>query len=286
MLNRIKEIAIDCGASLCEIIPVKNIDISKYKEIVSTYPENLNYLKKFESRENLTNWFKSAKSVLICAYQYWNSELNYQKIISEINDPIIYFKKANRNIPSFILKNYIGRNFKISRYALSYDYHKIIREILKETLLKVNYEFKVEGKIFVDSSPIYEKGLAEIAGLGRQGKNTLIINEKAGSYFFLGGIALDIEIKNNNIIQKENLCKDCEICIKSCPTKALSPYKLNPIKCISYWTTHNKDKDIPIEIMKNNKGYIYGCDICQEICPYNLNIKISVNKKLKPIILK
>lgn len=282
MFNYIKEVSKRYGAFASEIICVSELDLSLYESVVASYPENLNYLKKIEIRKNIKNFFPQAKSVLLCLYQYWNSKMNYDSF--KIEDVALHLKKTGRKIPVFIKDRVLDGN-KISRYALSYDYHIVLRKKLAQTLQEIKKKFpEINGKIFVDSSPVVEKYLVKVAGLGWQGKNTLIINKDSGSYFFIGGIALNIQCEEKNIFPQKDLCGSCNKCLQACPTGALSEYKLNPIKCISYWTTHNKSKFIPEEILKNNAFYVYGCDICQEVCPYNSKVITQVDKDLLPKI--
>lgn len=234
-------------------------------------PYELYYLKK-PQRKSITAYWKDAKSVIVCLYQYWNNEKDYDRIISEIKEPYNFLSKKYKNIEH--LKNIKKERFKIARYALVDEYHKKIKENNTKILAEIKSMYPdVEGKIFVDTSPIYEKNLAYLCGLGFIGKNTLLISEKYGSYVFISGIITNrpIEGKTETKLSKTT-CGSCDRCIKACPTKALNEYKLNPHKCISFWTTHTKNKTIPNEII-NASDYIFGCDICQEVCPFNSKIK-------------
>ncbi len=160
-----------------------------------------------------------------------------------------------------------------ARFARGQEYHKFVRKKLKKICaeLKKNYP-QARFKICVDTSPILEKALAAKAGLGWIGKNTLLINPKFGSYLVLGEIITDIPLDcfvanapRNDIGQ----CGDCNKCIEACPTNALvAPYVLDARRCLAYLTVEHKG-EVPKEFKKFIKPGQYGCDICQQVCPYN-----------------
>lgn len=159
---------------------------------------------------------------------------------------------------------------KFSRYALVTDYHRVLRNKLEELLdfICETYPGPVTGKICVDSVPVFEKSWAEKAGLGRTGKNTILIVPKVGSYVFLGEIILDIELPPS-ISTLPDPCHECDACIRSCPTGALMEKgKLDARKCISYLTVELKREFTPEESAMTRE-WLFGCDICQEICPHN-----------------
>jgi epoxyqueuosine reductase len=163
-----------------------------------------------------------------------------------------------------------GKKGKISRYALCPDYHTVMRNKLEEVLdyISRNYEGDVRGKVFVDSSPIFEKAWAEKAGIGRAGKNTVLISPGTGSYLFLGEILLDIELESD-VKKVPDLCGNCDICLKSCPTGALlEPGKIDARRCISYLTVELK-REFTKEEAAMIGDWLFGCDICQEVCPHN-----------------
>ena len=157
----------------------------------------------------------------------------------------------------------------ISRYALGRDYHKLMRKRLQKLSNKISSEIGDFGyRVFVDSAPVLEKPLAEKAGLGWIGKHTNLINQKAGSWFFLGEIYTDLPLPISNNIP-ESHCGHCQKCIDICPTKAIiAPYKLDARRCISYLTIE-LDGTIPVEFRPAMGNRIYGCDDCQLCCPWN-----------------
>ena len=180
-----------------------------------------------------------------------------------------------------VLKN--KQKAYISRYALGRDYHKLMRQRLK--ILSKKIEAVAPGSLiqrpYVDSAPVMEKPLAEKAGLGWMGKNTLIINSDAGSWFFLGEIYTSLPLPKDQSTET-NKCGECKACIKVCPTDAFpSPYVLNAKKCISYLTIENKGS-IPEEYRKPMGNRVFGCDDCQAICPWNKEAQTTKEKDFFP----
>ena len=150
---------------------------------------------------------------------------------------------------------------KIARYALGEDYHKKIKTKLNILAEKIN----ANTKICVDTAPILEKYWAQKAGLGFIGRNTLFISPKLGSFCNIGILLLDIDLNIEAKNPPKNVCENCNKCINSCPTKALvAPFTLDCNKCISYQNQHKSDPDF------DYFGWDLGCDICQEVCPFNL----------------
>lgn len=162
----------------------------------------------------------------------------------------------------------------ISRYALGRDYHKLMRKRLKQFGDKIKQHCEaLDFRPFVDSAPILERPLAEKAGLGWEGKHSLIINEQAGSWFFLGELLVNIPLPVDK--KPENKCGSCVACIKICPTNAIvAPYTVDARRCISYLTIELRDA-IPEEFRSLIGNRIYGCDDCQLICPWNKYGKLS-----------
>ncbi len=159
--------------------------------------------------------------------------------------------------------------FKISRYAYGEDYHKVVRRKLKALVTDLKKEIgDFNARVFVDSAPVMERDWAKRSGQGWIGKNTLLINPKKGSYFFLAEIILDVDLEYDHPMRDH--CGTCTRCIDACPTEAISPegYILDGSKCISYLTIELKSA-IPDEFKGKMDNWIYGCDICQEVCPWN-----------------
>ncbi len=158
---------------------------------------------------------------------------------------------------------------KISKYAFGKDYHFIIKNKLKELIAVLNEEIgEINGRCFVDSAPVLERDWAKRSGVGWIGKNTMLIHPKKGSYFFLAELIIDVEIATDNPIK--DYCGTCTRCIDACPTDAISPtgYFMDGSKCISYLTIELKE-NIPKEFKGKMENWMFGCDICQEVCPWN-----------------
>lgn len=171
---------------------------------------------------------------------------------------------------------------KISKYAYGRDYHFVLKEKL---FALADFIRKNTGKInfraFVDSAPIMDKVWANRAGIGWQGKHTNIINKHAGSYFFLGELVLDVAFEYNT--KATDHCGTCTRCIDACPTQAIEkPYQLNAQKCISYLTIELRDL-IPDEFKTKMDNWMFGCDICQDVCPWNSKAKPTTEVQFKPI---
>lgn len=161
----------------------------------------------------------------------------------------------------------LSSRFKFSNYAWGDDYHNVLKSNLFQLLgwLKTK-EPQVRGIVCVDTSPVMEKVWAQRSGLGWQGKHTNLISRDYGSWFFLGELIVNIELDYDTPFS-EDLCGSCTACIDACPTQALEEYKIDAGKCISYLTIEHRG-DLP-EDQQNLHGWIYGCDICQEVCPWN-----------------
>ena len=166
------------------------------------------------------------------------------------------------------LENLINKDYgNISVYARGEDYHKIIKKNLKKFGGWLAKELNCNLKVFVDTAPIMEKNIAEIAGIGWQGKHSNIVSKNYGSWLFLSEIFLDVFI-SEDIEEKDN-CGTCKKCLKICPTDAfIDKYKMDARKCISYLTIEHKSQ-IPLEYRNKIGNRIYGCDDCLAICPWN-----------------
>lgn len=159
---------------------------------------------------------------------------------------------------------------KISKYAYGNDYHEVIREKLKTLLQLIKKEIgEVNGRGFVDSAPILERSWAQKSGLGWIGKNGNLINKQSGSYFFIATLIVDLPLEYDNTIVKD-FCGTCTKCIDSCPTEAILPNKVvDGSKCISYYTIELKDALLPNAMQGKFNDWMFGCDVCQDVCPWN-----------------
>lgn len=161
----------------------------------------------------------------------------------------------------------------LSRYAYGRDYHKVVKKKLL-SLLKYIQELVpgTEGRAFVDSAPVMEHAWAVKAGLGWIGKNSLLLNREFGSYFFLGELIIDLELDYNNGIKSDH-CGTCTLCVNECPTRAIGPNRtVDARKCISYLSIEHKGP-LPTDLRSNFFNRVFGCDICQDVCPWNRELK-------------
>ena len=158
---------------------------------------------------------------------------------------------------------------KISKYAFGEDYHHVIKDKLKELIAFIKLEVgEVNGRGFVDSAPVMDKAWAKKAGLGWIGKNSNLIHPKTGSFFFIADLIIDLELEADGPIK--DYCGTCTRCIDACPTDAIiEPYVVNGSKCISYLTIELKDELLPKEFEGKMDNWMFGCDICQDVCPWN-----------------
>lgn len=202
---------------------------------------------------------------------YKGPQMKYLEVrLSERLNPHHYFPtvKSILIFAHFYFPGWATGSVKISNYAWSHDYHDLLRTRLAETaeaLRKIFGPFNY--RLTVDTSPVHEKAFSAQAGIGWQGKNTLILNRKFGSMIFLGEILSDIPAEKFQIRMKEpNRCGTCTRCIDACPTQALQPFVLDAKKCISYWNLEHKG---PLDEAPPFSGWLAGCDICQEVCPWN-----------------
>jgi epoxyqueuosine reductase len=172
---------------------------------------------------------------------------------------------------------------KISRYAWGDDYHEVLRDKLKQLLAWITARSpETEGRICVDSAPIMDKAWAVRAGLGWIGKHTNVITRRYGSWVFLGELLLSAELDYDTFIEPDH-CGKCTACLEACPTGALiAPYQLDATRCISYGTIELRDESLPEPIASNLENWVFGCDICQDVCPWSRFSKPSVEERFKP----
>lgn len=157
---------------------------------------------------------------------------------------------------------------RISNYVWGPDYHKVLKRKLYELFhyIQETVSEDVQGRVFVDSAPVMDKAWARRSGLGWIGKHTNLITPQRGSYFFIGEIILDLALSYDGPVK--DYCGTCTRCIDACPTDALEPYQIDASRCISYLTIELRD-DMPEEFQDKLGGWAYGCDICQQVCPWN-----------------
>jgi epoxyqueuosine reductase len=239
----LKKKASELGFTNCRISKAEPLNKEAFqleRWLAKDYNGEMDYMKNnFDKRIDPRLLVDGAKSVISFTYNYYN-----------IN------KQEDKEAP------------KISMYAYGRDYHKVVKKKLKVlfTFLKINIG-DLNGRYFVDSAPVMEKSWAEKSGIGWIGKNSNLISKEQGSFFFLAELIIDIPLKYDSPIK--DYCGTCTKCIDSCPTEAITePYVVDGSKCISYFTIELKEK-IPLEMKGKFDNWMFGCDICQLVCPWN-----------------
>lgn len=240
----IKKRASELGFFACGVSEAKFLeeDAERLKKwLQKGFHSEMGYMKNhFEKRTDPRKLFENAKSVISVLYNYSPEDL-----LPEEN------------------------NYKVSKYAYGVDYHFVIKEKLFQLIDFIKeHNQETSARAFVDSAPVLDRAWAAKSGLGWIGKNTCLINKQQGSYFFIGEIITDLELEYDEK-KAPNHCGGCTRCVDACPTGALSPYELDSKKCISYWTIEYKGEEIPDEFKGKFDDWIFGCDICQNVCPWN-----------------
>ena len=172
-------------------------------------------------------------------------------------------------------------SYKISKYAYGEDYHFVIKDKLKELLHFIQTEIgEVNGRAFVDSAPVLDKAWAAKSGLGWIGKNSNLITQKVGSFYFIAELIVDLELEYDS--PTTDHCGTCTACIDACPTEAIvAPYVVDGSKCISYFTIELKD-NLPNEMKDKFDDWMFGCDVCQDVCPWNRFSKPHNEPRFQP----
>jgi epoxyqueuosine reductase len=223
-------------------------DTQAYKDwLANGYQADLSYMEN-EIRCDPEKLFPGVKTAIILVSYYKQEQLPFQK----------------------------GKGV-VASYARGRDYHNMHRRRLKKLIGWLEEKSGKQGiaRGFSDSFPILEKALAVQAGLGWFGKNTLLIHRRFGTFTLLSGVLTTLEFSNPVLAARLPRCGSCTKCMDACPTQALvSPYKLDAARCLSYHLIESK-KEIPEEIAQKNPGFVFGCDICQNVCPHNQRTKLS-----------
>lgn len=256
--QQIKEKAFELGFSACGISAVHCLD---------------------EERDRLQSWLSNGMNASM-AYManHFEMRLDPGKIEegakSVISVLINYYPAQKQTDPDAPV---------ISKYAYGKDYHLVVKEKLNNLLIFIQSAlFPCRGRAFVDSAPVLERPLAKAAGLGWIGKNSLLISKDFGSYVFIGELIIDFEL-NYDTPFTSDYCGNCTRCIDACPTNAIVfPRTIDARKCISYHTIENKD-DIPLSIQGKLQNQLFGCDICQDVCPWNKKAKPNQSADFMPI---
>ncbi len=237
--NKAKELGfIACGISKARKLEEEEQKLSNW--LKNGYQGKMQYLENhFEKRLDPTLLVPGARSVISLIYNY------------------------------FPEKTQSNTQFKVAKYAYGKDYHFVIKNKLRQLEQHIKDQIgAVEGRFFVDSAPVMERQWAQLAGLGWIGKNGLLLRKQKGSFFFIAQYICDLELQYQKVVTT-NHCGTCTACIDSCPTQAIVlPQVIDSNKCISYLTIELKE-NIPLEFKPQMQNWVYGCDICQDVCPWN-----------------
>ena len=242
-----------CGIAKAQVL---NEDAKRLESWLNKgFNGNMHYMENyFDVRIDPSKLVPNAKSVITLLLNYFPTE------------------KQNEASP------------KISKYAYGYDYHDVIREKLKTLLHLIKEQIgEVNGRGFVDSAPVLERSWAQKSGLGWIGKNGNLINKQSGSFFFIATLIVDLPLIYDDEIVKD-FCGTCTKCIDSCPTEAIMPNKvIDGSKCISYYTIELKDALLPSGMQGKFDNWMFGCDVCQDVCPWNRFSSATKETKFTPI---
>ena len=256
--KKIKERAISEGFTICGIASIPGSSRLQLRTnalnrwLSNNYHSEMKWMEA-ERRKNINSLLEGAKSVLSVGFAYINSQDNNQNGI-----------------------------FKIGKFSQGEDYHKVIYKKLKNIGRWINQEIpNCKWKICVDTSPLLEKAWAEESGLGWIAKNSNLISKKHGSWLTLGFMILTTDLVPDK--PHQSLCGKCDKCIESCPTEAIvEPFVIQSDLCIAYHTIESRAKTIPKKIEKNLNGWVAGCDICQDVCPWNKGVPFNDTHETTP----
>lgn len=243
----------------------------KYSQLIKAESKRLGFLScgiskaEFleEEAPRLESWLnKNHHGQMTYMENHFDKRLNPKLLVDDSKSVISlllnYFPSEEQNSDSY----------KISKYAYGQDYHFVIKEKLKELLNTIQSQIgEVSGRAFVDSAPVLDKAWAAKSGLGWIGKNSNLITQKVGSFYFIAELIIDLELEYD--YPTTDHCGTCTACIDACPTDAIvAPYVVDGSKCISYFTIELKD-NLPIEMKGKFDDWAFGCDVCQDVCPWN-----------------
>jgi epoxyqueuosine reductase len=253
----IKQKATELGFFHCSISQVEFLEQeAKQLEawLTRSYHGKMAYMENhFDKRLNPALLVEDSKSVITLLFNYYTEK-----------------KQLDPTAP------------KISKYAFGEDYHFVVKDKLKQLLEFIQATIgEVHGRAFVDSAPVMDKAWAKKSGAGWMGKHSNVINKEQGSFFFIAELIIDLELEPDGPIK--DYCGTCTRCIDACPTDAIvQPYVVDGSKCISYLTIELKDALLPAEFRHKMDNWMFGCDICQDVCPWNRFSKAHNEPRFEP----
>ncbi|MFO8148149.1 MAG: tRNA epoxyqueuosine(34) reductase QueG [Gillisia sp.] len=244
---------------------------SKYAQIIKAEAKRLGFIAcgishagfLEEEAPRLENWLtKNMHGEMRYMENHFDKRLDPTKLVED-----------SKSVISLLLNYYPEEtqtedSYKISKYAYGTDYHFVIKDKLKELLQFMKNEIgDVDGRAFVDSAPVLDKAWAAKSGLGWIGKNSNLLTKQVGSFYFIAELIVDLELETDSPVTDH--CGSCTACIDACPTQAIvEPYKVDGSKCISYFTIELKE-ELPNSVKGQFDDWMFGCDICQDVCPWN-----------------
>jgi len=259
---------------------------SKYSQLIKDEAKRLGFMAcgiskatfLEEEAPRLENWLlKNHHGEMKYMENYFDKRLDPRLLVDDAKSVISlslnYFTEEKQKDPSAP---------KISKYAYGQDYHTVIKEKLKELLFFIEEKIgAVSGRAFVDSAPVLDRAWAKKSGIGWIGKNSNLISKQNGSFFFLAELIIDLELDYDNPFQTDH-CGTCTRCLDACPTDAIiAPQVVDGTKCISYLTIELKN-EIPNQFKDKMDNWMFGCDICQDVCPWNRFSKVHEEDAFKP----
>lgn len=255
------------------IYPINTVIIlkSQYTQFIKSEAKRLGFLSCGISKAGfledeaprLENWLNNNR----------NGQMSYMENHFDMRlNPTLLVDDA-KSVVSLLLNYYPeevqnSESFKISKYAYGEDYHFVIKDKLKEFLFSIQSNIgEVSGRAFVDSAPVLDRAWAAKSGLGWIGKSSNLITQKVGSFYFIAELIIDLDLEYDN--PTTDHCGSCTACIDACPTEAIvAPYTVDGSKCISYFTIELKE-NIPTDMRGKFDDWAFGCDVCQDVCPWN-----------------
>jgi epoxyqueuosine reductase len=259
LTSLIRHKALEIGFDACGFARARFLDEEAYRMdewLAQQRHGSMDWMEhNIDKRLDPTLLVEDSKTVISVLASYWHP--SHEKMIGDRKTPLI------------------------AKYAQGRDYHKVLKQKLKQLFAFIQAEVgEVNGRIFVDSAPVLDKKWAQLAGLGWIGKNSNLLNKKMGSFFLIGEIILDLELSYD--APQTDHCGSCTRCIEACPTDAIyEPDRVDASRCISYLTIEHKG-DIDQKYHRDMQNWVFGCDICQDVCPWNSHARMGLFDDLHP----
>ncbi|MGO2101853.1 MAG: tRNA epoxyqueuosine(34) reductase QueG [Psychroflexus halocasei] len=247
-----------------------NLNAEKHSQLIKKKAEKYGFIScgisKAEYLEEeaprLENWLNNnANGKMQYMENHFDKRLDPSELVEGAKSVVSllynYFPEENQK----------ENTFKVSKYAYGQDYHHVIKKKLRMMMEELNEEIgEINGRVFVDSAPVLEKAWAAKSGLGWIGKHSNLLTKQRGSFYFISELIIDLPLAYDTPVTDH--CGSCTKCIDACPTQAITPYQVDGSKCISYLTIELKE-EIPSDFKNKFEDWMFGCDICQDVCPWN-----------------